>query len=142
VIAAEAARRKMNYLVDGTGDASAASMMKKIQRARAAGHKVVGKYVTVDTEEALRRSDARARTPGPDFGRFVDPDVTRAIHAGVTDTFDGLIAQDAFDAVELWDTNGPKPLLVGQKLEGGTWKVADPRAWQRFLAKGHDRPSG
>jgi predicted ABC-type ATPase len=124
----------MNYLVDGTGNHSAESMMEKIAVARASGHTVAGKYVTVDTAEALRRADARGR----ETGRFVDPDVTRELHAGVTDTFAELLRQDAFDAAELWDNNGPRPVLAGRKPAGGTWKVADPGAWQRFLVKGHN----
>jgi predicted ABC-type ATPase len=133
-IAAEAAKRKMDYLVDGTGDGSINSMRKKIKQAKAAGHKTVGKYVTVATDEAVRRAQARAEKTG----RMVPESVIRQIHAGVSDVFPKLIAEDAYDAAELWDTGGAKPLLVGRKPEGGKWKVADQAAWERFLAKAHE----
>jgi hypothetical protein len=53
----------------------------------------------------------------------------------VSDVFARLIENDDLDAAELWDNNGERPVLVGRKELGGTWQVADPRAWQRFLAK-------
>jgi predicted ABC-type ATPase len=133
-IQAEAAARKLNMLVDGTGDNAYESMLKKINQAKAAGMQVVGKYVTADTNEAIRRAQARAA----ETGRMVPEPVIRKIHAGVSDVFGQLIKHGDLDAAELWDTNGPKPVLVGRKPLGEAWAVKDQKAWARFLAKAHE----
>ena len=132
VITAEAQRRKMNVLVNGVGDDSPAKMQKKIRQARQAGYKVNGAYVTLETEEAVSRAEAR----GKKEGRVVYPSVIRANHKGVSQVFPELVKADAFDQAELWDNNGSSPVLVGAKPPGGTWQVANPAAWQQFLAKG------
>jgi predicted ABC-type ATPase len=106
-------------------------MNNHIDSARKSGHLVVGKYMTIDTEEAIRRAGKRAEQTGRD----VSPTVARELHAAVSDVFARLIENDDLDAAELWDNNGERPVLVGRKELGGTWQVADPRAWQRFLAK-------
>ncbi|HXJ27213.1 MAG TPA: zeta toxin family protein, partial [Streptosporangiaceae bacterium] len=123
--------RGLDFTLDGTGDNSYEKMKGKLDAARKAGYAVHAKYVTVDTDTAVERSRARAAKTG----RMVPEATTRAIHAAVSGTFAKLIANDDFDAAELWDTNGPKPLLVGVKPQGGTWTVKDEGAWQRFLDK-------
>ena len=130
-IVAGAERAGYSYTLDGTGDGTYDKMKAKIDSARRAGHLVVGKYMTLDTGEAIRRAEARAQQTG----RAVSPRVARELHAAVSDVFARLVANDDFDAAELWDNNGEQPALVGRKELGGTWQVTDPVAWQRFLAK-------
>ena len=120
-----------SYTLDGTGDASYTKMRSKIDAARAAGHQVSGKYVSVDTEEAIRRAEKRAQLTG----RAVPPTVIRELHAGVSDVFRQLIANNDFDVAELYDNNGPGPVLIGRKQQGGSWALHDAKAWRRFLAK-------
>jgi predicted ABC-type ATPase len=130
-VMSEAARNGYSFTLDGTGDGTYEKMKNKIDSARKSGHLVVGKYMTIDTEEAIRRAGKRAEQTGRD----VSPTVARELHAAVSDVFARLIENDDLDAAELWDNNGERPVLVGRKELGGTWQVADPRAWQRFLAK-------
>lgn len=130
-IQAAAIARKLNYLLDGTGDASYAKMAAKIKAARDGGHRVDAKYVTAATEEAVRRAEARAK----ETGRMVPESVIRSIHAGVSEVFPKLVESGLLDSAELWDTNGAKPLLVGSMPHGGKWTVKDQAAWDAFKAK-------
>src|SRR4029077_2518853 len=117
------------FTLDGTGDNSYEKMKGKVDAARKAGYAVHAKYVTVDTDTAVQRSmDRAAKT-----GRMVPEATIRSIHAAVTGTFAKLIANDDFDAAELWSTSGAKPVLVGVKPQGGAWTVKDEGEWQRFL---------
>jgi predicted ABC-type ATPase len=130
-IQAEAEKRHLNYLLDGTGDNSFDKMAGKVRKARASGHIVSAKYVTTSVEEALRRSEARARATG----RMMPATVLRETHKSVSEIFPKLISQGLVDSAELWDNNGATPKLVGSKPLGGAWSVHDPVAWQQFLDK-------
>ena len=130
-IQAGAIKNHYDFTLDGTGDGAYAKMEGKIKAAQAAGYKVAGKYVTVDTETAIERSMKRAEQTG----RMVPEPVIREIHASVSDVFGKVIANDLLDSAELWDTNGPRPVLVGSKPDGGKWTVHDQKAWDKFLAK-------
>lgn len=128
----EASQRHLNYTLDGTGDSDYDKLLRKISEARQSGHKVVAHYVTVDTDEAIKRSNLRAAKTG----RMVPESTVRAIHQGVTDTFKKAVEHNVFDEVTLHDNNGTSPTLVGEKTPGGQWTVQNRAAWQRFLAKG------
>ena len=130
-IQAKSISHRFDFTLDGTGDSKYEKMLGKVQAAKSAGYKVSAKYVTCDTGEAVRRARARAAQTG----RAVPKATIESIHSAVSDTLSKLIANDDFDSLELWDTNGPEPLLVGSKPDGGKWKVKDEQAWQRFLAK-------
>ena len=88
--------------------------------------------IACSSAEAIRRANKRAQRTG----RVVPEPVIREIHSSVTTTFSEAVAKNLFDSAELWDNNGPVPVLVGSKPEGGRWTVHDPAAWARFLAKG------
>ena len=140
-IKAAAEERGYSFTLDGTGDASYAKMRSKIDAARAAGHLVAGKYVTVDTDEAARRENIRAK----ETGRKVEERVLRELHAGVTDVLQQLITNDDFDAIELYDNNGSHPVLVGRVMitERGEVAIALGRAaalHQGFPAEVEDTP--
>jgi len=120
-----------NVTLDGTGDSSVKKLTGKVDAARSAGHSVKGRYVTVDTDEALRRAELR----GAETGRVVPPAVITNIHASVSNTFAQAVENDIFDSVELWDNNGSGPRLIGSKPAGGKWSVQDDDAWQSFLGK-------
>lgn len=136
---AEAAiNRNLNVIYDGTGDGSVNSVQKKIDGARAGNYKIVGKYVTVDTETAVARNqkrydDAKAAGKAP---RLVPAEYVRNTHAKVTDISVAKAAD--FDVMEIWDNNGARGQ---QKLiatgGGGKGLVATDRAaLQRYLDKG------
>lgn len=128
----EALKRRYNVTRDSLGDTSYDVMAKNIAIAHKAGYTVTGKYVTVDTDTAVARAKVRAA----ETGRMIPESFIRETHASVSQIFPQLVADDQFDAAELWDTNGDTPSLVGSKTLGGTWQVHDPQAWQRFLSKG------
>lgn len=132
-VQAAAIARRFNYTLDGTGDSAYEKMAGKLAAARAAGYKVDGQYVTVDTDEAVRRAMDRAKSTG----RMVPPTVIRSVHQSVSEVLPRLIENHMFDSVKLWDNNGNgKPTLVGEQLPGQNWVLRDENAWARFLAKG------
>lgn len=135
-IAAEAAQRKLDYTLDGTGDSSYDKMAGKVMTAKANGHTAIAKYVTVDPDTAVERAMKRAQRTG----RMVPESVIRETHADVSRVFKQAIDNDLFDSAELWDNNGTEPKLVGSKPLGGKWTVHDPEAWRAFLAKGGIEP--
>ena len=129
---AAAMERKQNVLLDGTGDTSASSMSKKIDTARNAGYKVDAHYVTLPTELAIKNAELR----GQKTGRFVPPEVVRATHVGVSQTFPAVVHK--FDSVKLYDTSTqgkPRLILSGAK---GAIDVIDQQAYNEFLAKGKE----
>lgn len=129
-----------NVIYDGTGDGSVKSVEKKINAAREQGYRVEAKYVTIDTEEAVRRNQKRyddavaeGKTP-----RLPDPDVVRSTHAKVTDI--SVATAPQFDHIEIWDNNGEKGAQF-KIAEGGSGKYlkAVPgreAAFNDYLAKG------
>lgn len=134
VVMTEAAKKKLDFTLDGTGDSGIEKLTKKVAEARKNGHKIDAKYVTVDTDEAVRRAQKRAERTG----RMVPETTIRATHAAVSRTFKAAIDNKLFDTAELWDNNGREPKLIGRKLEGGPWQVHDNAAWQKFLDKGQE----
>ena len=126
-----AIKRHTDFMLDSTGDSSIEKLADKVRQAREAGFQTHAAYVTVNTDEAVRRSMQRAQ----ETGRFVPEEFIRATHSSVSDTFSQAIQRDLFDTAELWDTNGGTPSLVGSKAEGGMWQVHDQAAWNAFLAK-------
>lgn len=124
-----------NCTLDGTGDGSVKSMMKKIKTARDAGYKVEGAYVTVPTDVAIPRAMARAERTG----RYVPEAQLRKIHAEVSKVFPQIASE--FDHVTLYDTSGPKgskPVLIAECYRGQEIQVKNQRLWQSFLDKGKD----
>ncbi len=122
-----------NVLLDGTGNNSVESVMKKVAKARAAGCAVKAEYVTCDTEEAVRRAVKRAK----ETGRKVPEHIIRKTHEGVSKVLPELVKLGAFDNVNLWDTQNKtdgKPTLV-MSAKGKEMIVHRPELWEQFLRK-------
>jgi predicted ABC-type ATPase len=134
--AAEAVRRRVNFTLDGTGDSDVAKLAAKVSAARKAGYATEGKYVTVGTDEAVRRAKARAAA----VGRHVPETFIRETHASVSDTYAKAVAQGLYDRTELYDTTGPQAKLIAGRKPGGKFTVHDPAAYQAFLGKAKERP--
>lgn len=119
-------------VLDGTGNSSIDKLEGKVNNARRLGAKrVSAKYVTLDTDEAIRRSDARgART-----GRVVPHSVIRGTHASVSRVVEQAVTRRIFDDLEVWDNNGPTPRKIFEQI-GNQTTVYDQGAWEDFLAKG------
>jgi hypothetical protein len=129
---------KHNMIIDGTGDKSVESMLKKIDGYRKDGQRVVGRYATNATDEAFRRSELRAQEPPY---RAVPEQTLRTMHTGVSRVLPGLMKRDVFDHVELWDTNvpfGSPALLVMSKARGQPEVIHDKKLWNDFLAKSEE----
>lgn len=137
---AEALSENMDVIYDGTGDGSIKSVEKKINQAKEAGYRVEGKYVTIDTEDAVRRNQKRyedALAKG-EVARKPNEDLVRKTHQDVTDIL--VATAPEFDYTELWDNNGEKGQ---QKLiaTGGGGKYLTPvqgmeAEFNAFLSKG------
>lgn len=103
-----ATRENLNVTYDGTGDGSPNSLQKKIDIGRKQGCKVEGVYVTIDTDEAVRRNrqryeDQKKEGKNP---RLVDDNTVRQIHADVTQI--SVMKASNFDSIVLVDNNGEK----------------------------------
>lgn len=118
-----------NLVSDGTGDRSASYMKERIQKARDAGMKVNGLYMTCDVEKAVERSYKRFQ----ETGRLVPESNVRSIHQSVSQIFP-QIASD-FDHVELYDTDGDKPVKIAECNHGEKIKVIDKEKYDKFLKK-------
>lgn len=141
----------VNVVYDGTGDGNIGSVKKKIEQAREAGYRVEGKYVTVDTEEALSRNqqryehgvkkyeEAKAKGEKTEPPRVVPDDRVEKIHRAVSDIVPEVAGM--FDSYELTDNNGDfgaeKPVIATCE-NGGELKVVKGQEdkLQRFLDKG------
>lgn len=127
----DALKNHLNVTYDSTGTGRYGLIQDRLAKAREAGYRVDAKYVTVDTDEAVRRERNRAAVTG----RHVPESVVRDTHSSVTNTFRRALDDNLFDMAELWDTNGKQPKLVGSKEAGEAWRVRDPDAWRAFSNK-------
>lgn len=128
---------RYHSVVDGTGNSGDRKFAGKIQKALAAGRRVRVVYATIDVDEAVRRSDARANDPESDsFGRHVDPEIIRKSHRGVSRNFPD-VAMIPEAEVELYDTSERgKPRLLASKARGEKLVVHDQAGFEAFLQKG------
>lgn len=135
-----------NVIYDGTGDGGFSSVQKKIDGARANGYRVEAKYVTIDTEEAVRRNqkrydDAIAEGKVP---RLPPEETVRKTHAKVTDVAVTMAPQ--FDHIEVWDNNGARghQKKIAEGGNGQHLKVTEgnQEAFQRFLEKSNSGAEG
>lgn len=122
-----------NVTLDGTGDGSVSSLMKKIEGAKAAGCRVEGVYATVPTDVALARSAARAEKTG----RVVPNDVIRQTHKKVSQVLPECA--EYFDDVKLYDTTDGAILIA----TGGGGKPLTPvkgqeKRFKSFLEKANE----
>ena len=143
-----AADNGINVVYDGTGDGSVGSVMKKLKTAQDAGYAVKGSYVTVDTDEALRRNQARYEHMLEKYNsgesdippRLPPEDDVKKIHAKVTDI--ALDVAGLFDDWELTDNNvkpGEKRPVIARCKKGGEIEVVPgmEQKVQNWLDKGN-----
>ena len=118
-------REGFNVALDGTGDGSVKSLIKKIEAARKAGLRVEGVYATVPTEVALARSYAR----GVKTGRVVPNAVIEQTHKKVSQVLPECA--HLFDDVKLFDTTDGAVLIA----TGGGGKPLTPVKGKEALFK-------
>jgi len=128
----ESLESSRNTVLDGTGNGTLQKLTGQVEQARSAGVKrVIAEYVTVDTDEAVRRAAQRgART-----GRQVPESVIRGTHAAVSRVFPDAARVNLFDELRLFDTGlGGAPKLIYQKIDG-VEEILDPERYAAFLRK-------
>lgn len=119
--------RKLDVVLDGTGDGSASKMGGKIYKARKNGYKVNGVYVTVSAGEALVRSLERSI----EAGRYMPIQPLLDIHRDVVATVQGV--RGTYDRFDLFDTDIPFgdpaiPVVADNK-------TVDTERYDAFVAK-------
>jgi len=142
-----AADNNLNVVYDGTGDGSVKSVMKKLQTARDAGYKITGQYVTVDTDEAVKRNQQRYENALAKYNageseippRLVYENYVRDIHSAVSDI--SIQVANLYDSFELYDNNVPQGsprILIATCSKGGdlTAVKGQEDKLQRYLNKG------
>lgn len=143
---ATALSENINVVYDGTGDGSLGSASGKIMQAKKAGYKVKGEYVTIDTEEALRRNQARyengkkkyesgeSKTPP----RLPNENLVVNTHRKVTNI--AVQTSSMFDEMNIYDNNGPKGstklIATGGNGKGLKAVKGQEKAFESFLKKG------
>lgn len=134
-VAARAVRDKFNVLIDGVGDNSYERLKAQVEGYRQKGHRVVARYVTVDTETAVQRMLSRARRTG----RYVPESYLREVHAKVSRILPRAMGDGLFDNVKVYDNVGRRPVLIAsarRRGRGGQVRVHDADRWDQFVAKG------
>ena len=126
----EASDGHYHTLFDGTGDGTIDGLEAKVQVLRAQGQKVIANYVTVSTEDALARMNARAQ----ETGRKVPEGEVKRIHQAVSQIFPLAIKRGLFDEFTLWDNTGRTPVKVVEG-KGKTLFIRDAKKWRAFLLK-------
>ena len=127
--------RKLDIVLDSTGDGRYESLKAKIDLAREAGYEVRGLYATLAVSLAEKITEARYKATG----RWVPPEVVRATHANVSDVVERAVAENLFDTVDVYDTNikdNPRPVISHRR--GGPSIVHDEKLFQDFMEKGVD----
>lgn len=130
----EGLQRGHNVVYDSSGDGGIDKLEAKVKQMRADGaKKIVAHYATVDIDEAIRRSDARAKVEG----RFVPHAYLRTVHRAVTQTALGAIDRGIYDNLDLWDTTSAgEPRHVASYTKSGGLKVHDEEGWKAFKKRG------
>ena len=120
-------------VIDGVNDGSYEKVAKKVAtiREQSGGLRVRADYVTCDTEESIRRNQARFERTG----RLVRPDVVVHDNAAISKLFPKLIENNVFDELYLWDTNSPNGARLVLRMVGGKLEIIDQELYKRFLAK-------
>lgn len=141
-----ARQKKLNVLLDGTGDGSYAKLKGRVDRMRKQGYKVTASYVDIPTEEALRRVAGRAA----ETGRHVPESVVISTYDGVSKVVPKAVAENLFDEVTLWNNAGDTPMEImrysrKKRLTGKTAgkvivqkKLVNEELWTQFLRGGDD----
>mgnify|MGYP003147090854 CR=1 FL=1 len=147
----EGQRRKLNMIMDGTGDGGYGKFAKKVAKYKKDGAtKITANYVTIDTDEAMKRMEARARKTELDpetgkigkGGRWVPEHVLRGTHKSVSEVVPKALKDGIFHEFRLWDNNAhgkpPEVIAYLNKRTKGKLKVVNRKKWNAFLAKGDE----
>ncbi|MCM1216813.1 MAG: zeta toxin family protein [Lachnospiraceae bacterium] len=117
---------KRHFIYDGTMK-SLSKYTSIIKQLKDAGYEVRVVAATIPVEDAIARSDDRAKKTG----RKVPHSIIRGSHGGCSVTYPQLTG--LVDSYELWDNSGERPVLV-QDNDG----IHDQQLYDAFIKKGAD----
>jgi predicted ABC-type ATPase len=130
---AEATKRGLNMVIDGSGDSQPGKFVSKLKKSHDDGYNVDVAYADVPTKLALERSKSR----GEKTGRYVPDDLLKSMHAGASERFDevkGIMPQ--LHSLGVYDTtDGAAPLA---HMEDGKMIEDNPVGMRAFEAKRHE----
>lgn len=121
-------------LLDGTGNKSYEHMSKRVKLLKAAGHRVVANYVTMDTELSLKLNKMRFKATK----RMVPESYVKAVNKGITPIVLQAIKEGLFDELRLFDTNiqnKPRKILT---FANGKLDIHDKKLYEAFLKKAEE----
>lgn len=140
-IYAASLERGLDVVYDGTGDGKVASVLKKVDAARAAGYRVEANYLYLDPAEGLSRAVGRAK----DTGRNVPLKELSRIYMTLPETFQG-VQSGVFDTVRLFDNNverGQQAILVGESTSiGMDFQIYEQASYDAFMSSADITPVG
>lgn len=134
-----AADNKWDVLVDAVGNEGYEKMAAKVQQQRDNGKRVEGIYMTVDTNEGIRRADDRykkALASGKP-ARKIQDDVQKRQHKGVSAIFPKFVQNKTFDRLVLYDNNGVRSVKIFEQINGVS-TIYNQDAYTKFLNKANE----
>ncbi len=135
---AAALERKMDVVYDGTGDSGEKSVMKKVDAARKAGHRVEANYLYLEPSVGLGRAIKR----GNKTGRVVPPSMLAHVYGDLPNTVKAV--KGKFDVIRVFDNNVPQGTpakLIGEdKGDGKGFQPYDKDAMAAFESSGSRVP--
>lgn len=129
---AEAVKRNLHMVVDGTGNSGKGKFAGKIKAAIRDGYDTGVLYVTVPTDIAVERSMARARRTG----RYVPEQTIREVHRNVSRNAPDVIGIEGVRNVTVVDNRGEGPRVIYRR-DAGRLLTMDRGLFDEFIAKGH-----
>ena len=102
------------------------------QSLKDAGYEVRLIGVSLDTAEALRRADKRAKRSW----RYVPPEFLIAAHRGFAAAWRAYLS--AVDSARLYDNNGAAPVHISQADAAGSVATTNAEAYDRFVQKAQE----
>ena len=113
-----AVERKLNVVVDGTGDSGLQSIKDKVDEARRNGYdRVVADYLYLEPEEGVRRAELRQK----ETFRRVPTEVIAGTYAKIAKIFPEILENNLFDEIRVYDNNverGEAPKLIFEVKDG------------------------
>lgn len=123
--------RRNHVVVDGVGNSGPDKFAGKIRATTAAGYDAMVVYATIPTDEAIRRSELRAKRSG----RVVPVGYLRSAHRDVTRRYVGDIEKMPGITVKVFDNSGKGPTLIAERLGGGVVRIVKRKLYREFIAK-------
>ena len=130
-ILSEAVSKSYNVMLDGTGNTSLHSVMKRINTMNKGGRKIIATYVTCDVKTAMKRNISRAK----ETGRLTPEHILKENHRSVSQLVPELIKAGVFHSFNLFDTSSGSTVHVAS-AEGSNLKIHNKGLWNEFLKKG------